>query len=81
MTATFTKENQYSNSPNPRTENRLTTVNRITHNRPGIHPSTPNQVPMMAPAPVISAPMTMISMNQYNQPVAKPAHGPIAIFA
>ena len=33
---------------------------------------------LMAAAPVISAPITMTSMNQYSQPRVKPAHWPKA---
>ena len=78
MTATLMNANQYSNSPKPRTAARLTTEKNTTHTRPGIHPGTSNHRPMNAPAPVISAPMTMTSMNQYNQPRANPAQCPNA---
>ena len=74
MTATLINANQYSNSPKPRTLAMLMKVKMMTQTSAGIQPSTPNQLPINAPAPVISAPMTMTSMNQYNQPVEKPAH-------
>ena len=79
ITATLINANQYSNSPKPRTPARFTIVKRTTHMSPGIQPSTPNQEPMIAPEPVISAPITMMSMNQYNQPSAKPFQRPNAI--
>ena len=81
MTATLMKANQNSNSPKPRTLARLTMAKNTTHTRPGIQPGMPHQAPMIAPAPVISAPSTMISMNQYNQPMMKPADRPNAISA
>ena len=64
MTATLIRENQYSNSPNPRTWAKLTTAKNTTHTSAGIQGSTPNQPAMIAEAPVISAPSTMVSMNQ-----------------
>ena len=81
ITATLMNANQNSNSPNPRTLTRLTTAKNATQMRPGIHPGMPHQAPMIAPAPVISAPSTMISMNQYSQPRTNPADRPNAISA
>ena len=68
MTATLIKANQNSNSPNPLTCMRLTTAKNTTQTSAGIHGSTLNHDAMIAEAPVISAPSTMISMNQYSQP-------------
>ena len=79
ITATLMKANQYSNSPKPRTAARFTAVKNTTATRPGIQPGTPNQLPMIAPAPVISAPITMMSMNQYSQPRENPAQLPNAM--
>ena len=81
ITATLMKANQYSNSPKPRTAARFTTVKNMTQTRAGIQPGIPNQAPIMAPAPVISAPITITSRNQYNQPTEKPAQWPKAMSA
>ena len=78
MTATLMMANQNSNSPNPRTAPKLTTAKNTTATSAGIHGSTPNQPPRIAAAPVISAPITIISMNQYNQPIVKRAQLPNA---
>src|SRR5699024_12381542 len=81
MTATLMMANQNSNSPNPRTAPKLTTAKNTTATSAGIHGSTPNQPPRIAAAPVISAPITMMSMNQYNQPIVKRAQLPNACTA
>lgn len=81
ITATLKNANQNSNSPKPRTSARLTAAKNATQISAGIHGSTPNHCPIMAAAPVISAPSTMVSMNQYSQPSEKPAQRPNAISA
>ena len=78
MTATLMNANQNSNSPKPRTCAKFTTAKNTTDTSAGIHGSTPNQEPMMAAAPVITAPITMMSMNQYSQPMVNPAQWPKA---
>ena len=64
MTPTLMMANQNSNSPKPPTAAKLTTAKNATAISAGIHGAISNQLEMMAAAPVISAPMTMISMNQ-----------------
>ena len=78
MVATLMMANQNSNSPKPPTAAKLTTAKKTTAIRAGIHGSMPNQLEIMAAAPVISAPMTMTSMNQQIQPKVNRAHGPKA---
>ncbi len=81
ITAIFTAANQNSNSPKLATRARLTAAKNTIAINAGIQGSTPNQRPMNAAAPVISAPITMMSVNQYSQPIAKPAVRPNAISA
>ena len=81
ITATLTNANQNSNSPNPCTFAKFTTAKNVTHTNAGIHGSIPNHCPMMPAAPVISAPITMVSMNQYNHPSENPAQCPNACSA
>src|SRR5699024_5452325 len=78
MTATLMMANQNSNSPKPRTAPKFTSAKKTTATKAGIQGSTPNQPPKIAAAPVISAPMTIINMNQYNQPMVNRAQLPKA---
>ena len=82
MAATLRAANQNSNSPKLLTFARLTTAKKVTNTSAITHWGTPgSQSLTIAEAPVISAPSTMISMNQYSQPMTKPAHSPIPMRA
>ncbi len=79
IAATLTNANQNSSSPNCRTPQRLITANTTTTASATPHCGTSGYQPVtMRAAPVISAPSTMTSMNQYSQPSRNPAHGPSA---
>ena len=64
IVATLMMANQNSNSPKPPTAAKLTMAKKTTATNAGIQGSTPNQLETIAAAPVISAPITMTSMNQ-----------------
>ncbi len=64
MTPTLMMENQNSNSPKPRTAAKLMMAKKVTAMSAGTHGAQPVHPAMMAEAPVISEPMTMMSMNQ-----------------
>ena len=81
MTRTLISANQNSNSPKFFTAAKLITVKNAIATSAGIHGEMPNHCPTMAEAPVISTAMIMIIMNQYNQPMAKPAQRPNACSA
>src|SRR5690242_1719472 len=77
IAATLIPANQYSNSPNDATENRLVAViatsriNEVTHNGiPG------NQNPMIFAPATASKPTTVTQKYQYSHPTEKPAQLP-----
>ncbi len=79
IAATLMPANQNSNSPKDRTEYRFVSVSRTVSTRAHVHCGTPGtqRCTMAAPA-VASMPTTTTQNHQYSQPIAKPAHGPIA---
>ena len=79
MAATLMEANQYSASPQERTDNRFNTVNPSVNARVNDQGGNPgNQyISRRAPATASSA-TTMIQKYQYIQPVRKPASSPSA---
>ena len=74
--------NQYSNSPNEDTENRLVAVIAMSSSSAVSHSGAPGTQYWMILAPAIaSKPTTITQKYQYNQPTEKPAQSPSAVRA
>ena len=81
ITTTLIRANQNSNSPKFFTAAKLITVKKPMAISAGIQGEMANHWATIADAPVISTAMIMIIMNQYSQPMAKPAQRPKACSA
>src|SRR5262249_30234943 len=79
MAATLMEANQYSTSPQDRTENRFNTENDSTRASVSIHGAPPGTASTSAGAPATaSSATTMTQKYQYIQPVRNPASSPSA---
>lgn len=78
IAATLIDENQYSNSPNARTEARFVPVINASKTRLVSQTGAPgSHLPRMAPPATASIAITTTQKYQYIQPIENPAQGPI----
>ena len=78
IAATLIPANQYSNSPNDETENRLVAVISIIRTSAVNHSGTSIQYWMILAPAIASNPTTMTQKYQYSQPTENPAQSPMA---